>query len=60
MIYLEEKIRFDGSTIDFPGLSELARLRGIEPTHEETDSPISKSRDNQDTIILVPGSREEE
>ena len=59
MIFLEEKIRFDGPTIDFPGLSELARLRGIESTHEETDfKPIKKS-ENEATIILVPGSREE-
>ena len=60
MIYLEEKIRFDGSTIDFPGLSELAKLRGIEPTHQETDFWETKDSENKDTIILVPGKDGEE
>tara|TARA_S200000501_G_scaffold284212_1_gene268466 strand:- start:1729 stop:2574 length:846 start_codon:yes stop_codon:yes gene_type:complete len=60
MIYLEEKIRFDGSTIDFPGLSKLAKLRGIEPTHQETDFWETKDSENKDTIILVPGKDGEE
>ena len=60
MIYLEEKIRFDGSTIDFPGLSELAKLRGIEPTHQENDFWETKDSENKDTIILVPGKDGEE
>ena len=34
MIYLEETIRFDGETEQFPGLSELASLRGIQPVHD--------------------------
>ena len=34
MIYLEESIRFDGMTEDFPDLSTLAGLRGIEPVHD--------------------------
>ena len=34
MIYLEETIRFDGETEQFPGLSELANLRGIQPVHD--------------------------
>lgn len=34
MIYLEETIQFDGDTEQFPGLSELADLRGIEPVHD--------------------------
>ncbi len=55
MVYLEEKIRFDGPTVDFPGLSELARLRGIEPNHEETDIVRTKNPDNESIIILVPG-----
>ena len=54
-VYLEEKIRFDGPTVDFPGLSELARLRGIEPNHEETDIVRTKNPDNESIIILVPG-----
>ena len=33
MIYLEESIRFDGVTEDFPDLTTLAGLRGIEPVH---------------------------
>ena len=37
MIFLEEKIRFDGPTNLFPDLETLADLRGISPTHE---SPI--------------------
>lgn len=33
MVYLEEQIRFDGLTEDFPELEKLASLRGIEPVH---------------------------
>ena len=33
MIFLEEVIRFDGDTNDFPDLDTLAELRGIEPVH---------------------------
>jgi len=33
MIFLEEGIRFDGATEDFPELTKLADLRGIEPVH---------------------------
>ena len=33
MIYLEESIRFDGHTDQFPDLTSLAGLRGIEPVH---------------------------
>jgi len=35
MVYLEQHIRYDGSTNDFPELSVLADLRGIEETHPE-------------------------
>jgi len=35
MIFLEESIRFDGDTKDFPDLSTLAELRGIEPVHND-------------------------
>jgi zinc transport system ATP-binding protein len=35
MIFLEEKIRFDGPTENFPDLEKLADLRGIEPVHGE-------------------------
>ena len=35
MVYLEQEIRYDGSTNEFPELSVLADLRGIEETHPE-------------------------
>ncbi|MBT3657942.1 MAG: metal ABC transporter ATP-binding protein [Euryarchaeota archaeon] len=38
MIFLEEAIRFDGNTNDFPDLNTLAKLRGIEPVHSSGDS----------------------
>ena len=38
MVYLEQKVRYDGPTLTFPDLSDLAELRGIEPTHPELDS----------------------
>ncbi len=44
MIYLEESIRFDGPTEDFPDLTTLANLRGISPVHgveEESRTPKS-------------------
>ena len=34
MIYLEERIRYDGAADCFPSLDELANLRGIEYIHE--------------------------
>lgn len=34
MIFLEESIRFDGPTSNFPDLEELADLRGIKDPHE--------------------------
>ena len=34
MIFLEESIRFDGATKDFPDLVELAGLRGIGDVHD--------------------------
>ena len=43
MIFLEEKIRFDGPTNLFPDLETLADLRGITPAH---DSPSSNSRNS--------------
>jgi ABC-type Mn2+/Zn2+ transport system ATPase subunit len=35
MIFLEESIRFDGITNEFPDLESLAKLRGIESVHGE-------------------------
>ena len=37
MVFLEETIRFDGPTSDFPNLEMLASLRGIEHVHEIQD-----------------------
>ena len=34
MIYLEERIRYDGASNCFPSLDELANLRGLENIHE--------------------------
>ena len=36
MIYLEETIKFDGETSEFPDLTEIAELRGINPVHDES------------------------
>lgn len=41
MIFLEEKIGYDGCAAGFPGLTELANLRGFEPVH---DSDISENK----------------
>ena len=38
MIFLEETIRYDGSSDDFPDLERLADLRGIEHVHGEEHS----------------------
>lgn len=38
MIFLEETIRYDGSSDDFPDLETLADLRGIEHVHGEEHS----------------------
>ena len=38
MIFLEESIRFDGKTEEFPDLIELADLRGIGNVHDEPNS----------------------
>ncbi len=58
MIYLEETIRYDGSNSDFPDLSELAELRGIDATHEnltQINNEIKQS--NLDTITIVPAKK---
>lgn len=38
MIFLEESIRFDGKTEEFPDLDKLADLRGIGNVHNEANS----------------------
>ena len=57
MIYLEHKIRYDGTAEDFPDLSSLAELRGIEATHPEADSTKSDVTKSDDVVIIVsPGA----
>ncbi len=60
MIYLEETIRFDGPTAEFPELSSLAALRGIEATHNELEE-IGKDVVDISTgpVIIVPGKESE-
>lgn len=58
MIYLEETIRYDGPNSDFPDLSELAELRGIDATHEnltQINNEIKQS--NLDIITIVPAKK---
>ena len=57
MVYLEETIRYDGSTSEFPDLSSLAKLRGITSTHNEYSSVKSKSDKDKklDPITIVSG-----
>ena len=53
MIYLEENIHFDGPTSEFPGLSSLAKLRGInlrDTEHKNLDS--GKAEENQITDAI--------
>tara|TARA_X000001036_G_scaffold247719_1_gene230918 strand:- start:137 stop:934 length:798 start_codon:yes stop_codon:yes gene_type:complete len=38
MIFLEERIRYDGAADCFPALADLANLRGIEPVHKNNIS----------------------
>ena len=55
MVYLEQKIRYDGPTQTFPDLADLAELRGIEPTHPNVDSPIKPEKSSDEIIsIIVP------
>ena len=61
MIHLEETISFDGSTSDFPDLSRLAELRGIQATHDDpTQSNTDLKQSNLDPLIIVPKSKGEE
>tara|TARA_Y200000002_G_scaffold256179_1_gene212526 strand:- start:433 stop:1311 length:879 start_codon:yes stop_codon:yes gene_type:complete len=55
MVYLEQRIRYDGPTQTFPDLSDLAELRGIEPTHPELDSVNPTEIKSEEIIsIIVP------
>ena len=61
MVYLEQKIRYDGPTQTFPDLSDLAELRGIEPTHPELDLANPNETKSEEIIsIIVPNSESEE
>jgi len=61
MVYLEQKIRYDGPTQSFPDLSDLAELRGIEPTHPELDLANQTEIKSEEIIsIVVPNSESEE
>ena len=60
MVYLEQKIRYDGPTQTFPDLSDLAELRGIEPTHPELDIPNPNDTTSEEIInIIIPNSESE-
>ena len=57
MVYLEQKIRYDGPTQTFPDLSDLAELRGIEPTHPELDTLNPNETNSEEIInIIIPNS----
>ena len=47
MIYLEESIRFDGPSEDFPDLDKLAGLRGIEPVHKPDGTHHGHSKEGE-------------
>jgi len=47
MIYLEESIRFDGPSEDFPDLDKLADLRGIEPVHNQDGTHHDHSKEEE-------------
>lgn len=52
MVYLEQEIRYDGSTNEFPELSVLADLRGIEETHPEGLLPEVDQTAPEDIITV--------
>ncbi len=61
MIYLEQKICYDGPTQTFPDLADLAELRGIEATHPDVESPIKLEKSSDEIIsIIVPDNPEGE
>ena len=61
MVYLEQKIRYDGPTQTFPDLSDLAELRGIEPTHPELDTATPEETKSEEIInIIIPNSESEQ
>ena len=61
MVYLEQKIRYDGPTQTFPDLSDLAELRGIKPTHPELDTLNPNETNSEEIInIIIPNSESEQ
>tara|TARA_B100001113_G_C21067055_1_gene603900 strand:+ start:385 stop:1260 length:876 start_codon:yes stop_codon:yes gene_type:complete len=60
MVYLEHKIRYDGPTQTFPDLSDLAELRGIEPTHPESDSMTDFWIKSDGVVSIVTPNSESE
>jgi zinc transport system ATP-binding protein len=61
MVYLEQKIRYDGPTNTFPDLSDLAELRGIEATHPGKGSNQNSKVDSDGIItIIIPNKLEGE
>ena len=61
MIYLEDRIRFDGPTDEFPELSGLAELRGIVSMHADEDSAIVTTENQPgNAITLWPGKTDGE
>ena len=52
MIYLEETIKFDGETSEFPDLTEIAELRGINPVHDESSDTSIRKLARSDTRCL--------
>ena len=56
MVYLEESIRFDGPTDEFPDLETLADLRGIQPVHVHED----EEKPPQRTLLDKDGKGKEE
>lgn len=53
MIYLEENIYFDGPTSEFPGLSSIAKLRGINIRDtEDKNLDSGKTEENQITDAI--------
>lgn len=60
MIYLEETIRYDGPTEEFPDLTTLAGLRGIEPVHGTTHEHTNPDNSEQQEIGESRSEMEEE
>ena len=62
MIYLEESIKFDGPTEEFPDLASLASLRGIQHVHEHKHSHHDSNHEGPPAMLLgkLDENKEEE